>query len=76
MSSRPARALLVTIGAAVASFGFLTLVLGGLAVGGSVGGLAAGLVLAAALGAGWVFGVRWAWRRFSGPARPTGHGTG
>jgi hypothetical protein len=72
MSSRPANALLVTVGAAVASFGFLTLVILGLAAGGSVGGLPAGLLLAAALGVGWLFGVRWAWRRLARPAGPAG----
>jgi hypothetical protein len=70
VSSRPAYALAITVGAAVASFGFLTLVILGLAVGGSVGGLPAGLLLAAALGIGWLVAVRWAWRRLAKQARP------
>jgi hypothetical protein len=65
VTSRPAHALLVTAGAAVASFVFLTLVILGLAAGGAVGGLPAGLLLAAALGIGWLFCIRWAWRRLA-----------
>ena len=61
--SRPAYALAVTVGAAVATFGFLAVVVLGLIVGASAAGRLGGFVVAIATGFGWVHVARRAWRR-------------
>lgn len=61
--SRPAYALTVTVGAAVASFGFLAVVVLGLIVGASAAGPVGGFAVAAVAGFGWVYLARRTWRR-------------
>jgi hypothetical protein len=69
-------AVLLTVGAAVASFGFLTLVILGLALGGSLGGLLLGWLCAAGLGVAQLWSARWAWRRLASQnALPSSGGT-
>lgn len=62
--------LIVMLGAAVAAFGFLALVVLGLALGASVAGLTGAIPLALALAAGWVWLVYRGWRWLRAQRQP------
>lgn len=59
--------LLVAAGAAVTTFGFLSLVVLGLIVGGRVAGAFGGVVGAAVLAGGWAYLIGRGWRRLNRP---------